>query len=40
MDITKTRTTSYYPQCDGQTEWQNQTIQALLSAFTSNRSDD
>ena len=35
MGITKTRNTSYHPQCDGQTERQNQTIQAMLSAFAS-----
>ena len=29
MDITKTRTTSYHPQCDGQIERQNRTIQAI-----------
>ena len=40
MGITKTRTTSYHPQCDGQTERQNRTIQAMLSAFASNRRDD
>ena len=40
MGITKTRTTSYHPQCEGQTERQNRTIQALLSAFASKRKDD
>ena len=40
MGITKTRATSYHPQCDGQTERQNRTIQAMLSAFASNRRDD
>ena len=40
MGITKTRTTSYHPQCDGQTERQNRTIQAMLSAFASKRRDD
>ncbi|CAB3982597.1 Retrovirus-related Pol poly from transposon [Paramuricea clavata] len=40
MGITKTSTTSYHPQCDGQTERQNRTIQAMLSAFVSNRRDD
>ena len=40
MGITKTRTTSYHPQCDGQTERPNRTIQAMLSAFASNRRDD
>ena len=40
MGITKTRTTSYHPQCDGQTERQNRTIQAMFSAFASNRRDD
>ena len=40
MGITKTRTTSYHPQCDEQTERQNRTIQAMLSAFVSNRRDD
>ena len=40
MGITKTRTASYHPQCDEQTERQNRTIQAMLSAFASNRRDD
>ncbi len=40
MGITKTRTTSYHPQCDGQAERQNRTIQAMLSAFASKRRDD
>ena len=40
MGITKTRTTSYHPQCDGQTERQNRTIQAMLSAFASKQKDD
>ena len=40
MGITKTRTTSYHPHCDGQTERKNRTIQAMLSAFASNRRDD
>ena len=33
-------TTSYHPQCDGQTERQNRTIQAMLSSFVSNWQDD
>lgn len=40
MGITKTRTTSYHPQCDGQTERQNRTLQAMLTAFASSRRDD
>lgn len=38
MGITKTRTTSYRPQCDGQTEWRN--VQAMLSAFAPNQGND
>ena len=40
MGITKTRTTAYHPQCDGQTERQNRTLQNMLSSFVSNRRDD
>lgn len=40
MGITKTRTTSYHPQCDGQAERQNRTLQAMLNAFTSSRQHD
>ena len=40
MGIVKTRTTAYHPQCDGQTERQNRTIQQMLSSFVSNRQDD
>ncbi len=36
MGITQT---SYHPQCDGQTERKNRTIQAMLSAFASKRRD-
>ena len=40
MGITKTRTTAYHPQGDGQTERQNRTLQNMLTAFVSNRRDD
>ena len=40
MGITKTRTTAYHPQCDGQTERQNRTLQNMLSSFASSRRDD
>ena len=40
MGITKTRTTAYHPQGDGQTERQNRTLQNMLSSFVSNRRDD
>lgn len=40
MGITKTRTTAYHPQCDGQTERQNRTLQGMLSSFVSKRGDD
>ena len=36
MGITKTRTTAYHPQCDGQFERQNRTLQDMLSAFPRN----
>ena len=40
MGITETRTTAYQPQCDGQTERQNRTLQHMLSSFVSSREDD
>ncbi len=40
MGITKTRPTSYHPQCDGHTERQNRTIQAMHAAFATKRRDD
>ena len=41
MGITKTRTTAYHPQCDGQTERQNRTIPGMLSPFlVSGQRDD
>ena len=40
MGITKTRTTSYHPQCDGQTGRQNRTIQAMLNRRDDMRTDE
>ena len=40
IGITKARTTSYHPQCDGQTERQKRTLQRMLSSFVSSRRDD
>ena len=40
MGITKTRTTAYHPQCNGQTERQNGTLQGMLSSFVSKRIRD
>ena len=36
----KSRTTAYHPQCDGQVECQNQTLQNILSSFVSQDKDD
>ena len=36
MGITKTRTTAYHPQCDGQVERQNRTLQDILQHFVQN----
>ena len=33
MGITKTHSTAYHPQCDGQVERQNRTLQNMLAAF-------
>ena len=38
--IAKTRTTAYHPQCDGQVERQNRTLQDMLAAFASEHRDD
>ena len=40
MGMAKTRTSAYHPQCDGQVERQNRTLQDMLSKFVSNRADD
>ena len=40
MGIAKTRTSAYHPQCDGQVECQNRTLQDMLSKFVSNHADD
>ena len=40
MGITKTRTTAYHPQCDGQVERQNRTLQDMLSAFCTKHETD
>jgi len=40
MGIHKSRTTAYHPQCDGQVERQNQTLQNILSSFVSQHRDD
>ncbi len=40
MGKTKTRTTAYHSQCDGQTERQNRTLQNMLSSFVSSLKDD
>ena len=40
MGIAKTRTTAYHPQCDGQVERQNRTLQDMLAAFASEHRDD
>ena len=38
--IHKSRTTAYYPQCDGQVERQNRALQEMLAAFVSEHKDD
>ena len=38
--ISKTRTIAYHPQCDGQIERQNRTLQGMLSSCASKRGDD
>ena len=40
MGLKKTRTTAYHPQCDGQVERQNQTLQNIITAFVSQHSID
>ena len=40
MGITKTRTTAYQPNADGQVERQNRTLQNMLAAFVSKHGDD
>ena len=40
MGIHKSRTTAYHPQCDGQVERQNRTLQEMLAAFVSDHRDD
>ena len=40
MGIHKTRTTAYHPQCDGQVERQNRTIQEILSSFVAEHPAD
>ena len=40
MGMHKSRTTAYHPQCDGQVERQNQTLQNILSSFVSQHKDD
>lgn len=36
MGISKAQTSAYHPQCDGQVERHNRTLQDMLSAFASN----
>ena len=40
MGTTNTRTTTYHPKCNGQTEHQNRTLQHMLSSFVSSRKED
>ena len=40
MGLKKTRTTAYHPQCDGQVERQNRTLQNIITAFVSQHSID
>ena len=40
MGIYKSRTTACHPQCDGQVERQNRTLQDMLSAFVSQNRND
>ena len=40
MGIHKSRTAVYHPQCDGQVERQNRTLQEMLAAFVSDHTND
>ena len=40
MGITKTRITAYQPQCDGQVQRQNKTLQVMLAAFCNKDDND
>ncbi|MCP3667756.1 MAG: DDE-type integrase/transposase/recombinase [Gammaproteobacteria bacterium] len=40
LQIQQLFTTTFHPQCDGQTEWANQTLEGMLSKCSSVRGDD
>ena len=40
MGIHKSRTTAYHPQCDGQVERQNRTLQEMFAAFVADHKDN
>ena len=40
MDIEKTRTTGYHPQCNGQVERFNKTVCAMLAMFVAEKQRD
>ena len=40
MGITRSRTIAYYPQCDGEEERQNRTLQNMLAAFCAKHDHD